>query len=408
MSVAELYKQMNIKGIDPNTFQLLLEISACDLEKPLSKLDVDWRRLLHAIESQGISGLAYYYFYHNKDLDYIPQEFKDKLWEYHHFIALHMAEKYQTIKSVIGLLNERGISFLVIKGPTVAKTIYPDTSLRFFADLDILAHPGDRKDIHDILCTLGYQLEAGYLEPLPKLIPNVVNDHHTRYENLNSKLPIEVHWEDILIDDLVPRDLPAMWRRAVPITIEGVAVKTLCLEDHLLHLCAHAHHHRFEYLYRISDLLFILRDHFDEIDWDLFLETVRIEEAQVPVYFSFRLVSQLYGLALPEELMDQLKPDSLRRWLHEHFFKPTFLVVEDQEDEIPFSFKSTPWIKSTLLNLLLMSRRIEKIQYLVRLIFPSNEWIRQRYQVSYDKSLIPYYVLRYFLPTDLMDNMMSK
>ena len=188
----------------------------------------------------------------------------------------------------------------------------------------------------------------------------------------------------------------------------GVEVLTLSIGGHLLHLCAHAHHHRFDDLYRISDLLFILRDYFDQIDWDRFLQTVRIEAAQVPVYFSFKLVSQLYSLALPEELMGQLKPDGFRLWLHEHFFKPTFLVFEDQEDEIPFSFKSTPWIKSTLLNLLLMSRRTEKIQYLIRLLFPSKEWIRQRYDVPDDKSVVPYYVLRFFLPPKVMEKMITK
>jgi len=82
MKLSQLYHQLNIKGIDPDTFQLLLEISACDPQKPLSRLDVDWKKLLLAIESQGISGLAYYYFYQKKDLAYPPQEFKTPLWDY--------------------------------------------------------------------------------------------------------------------------------------------------------------------------------------------------------------------------------------------------------------------------------------------------------------------------------------
>jgi predicted nucleotidyltransferase len=320
MSVAHRNKKLDIQNHDPLTFQLLIEISACDIEKPLPKVNVDWKTLLYAIESQGISGLAYYTFYQNKDTDYPPQVFQEKLWEYHRYISLQMVDKYQRIKSVISLLKERGIEFLILKGPATAEAIYPEPSLRYYVDLDLLAHPGDRNQVLDALCALGYKSEAGYLDPLPKLIPTVVNDHHTVFFHPESNLPVEVHWEDLLIDDLVPRDLSGMWRRAVPITIEGIKVKTLCLEDSLLHLCVHAHHHRFDKLYRISDLLFILRDHFDEINWNLFLQTVRIEEAQVPVYYSFRLVSQLYGLALPEELMDQLKPDGFRRWLHKRFY----------------------------------------------------------------------------------------
>jgi hypothetical protein len=80
--------------------------------------------------------------------------------------------------------------------------------------------------------------------------------------------------------------------------------------------------------------------------------------------------------------------------------------VRDQEIEIPFSYKSTPWLKSTMLNLMLMSRRREKCHYLLRLIFPTKEWIRQRYQIPADKNLVPYYVLRFFLPPKVMEKML--
>ena len=407
-SIARLYKNLNIKRLDLQTFQLLVEISACDMSQPLSRLDVDWEALLLAIESQGISGIAYYRFYRTRDSVYPPQAFQERLQQYHHYIALQMAEKYQMIKSVLSLLKVRQIDFLVLKGPAIAEACYPEPSLRYFTDLDLLARPADRERIDIALRELGYRLEAGHIDPLPRLIPQTVLDHHTRYEHDQIKFPVEVHWEDILIDDLVPRDLPGMWHRAMPVSIEGVAVKILSLEDHLLHLCAHAHHHRFENLYRVTDLLFILRDRYDQIDWGQFCETVALEEAQVPVYYSFCLVNDLYGVSLPEDLMAQLKPDGLRRWLHERFFAPTFLLIKDQTEEIPFSYKSTPWLKSTMLNLALMSRRREKCHYLLRLMFPTKEWIRQRYQIPADKSLVPYYLLRFFLPAKLMDKMMMK
>jgi hypothetical protein len=68
----------------------------------------------------------------------------------------------------------------------------------------------------------------------------------------------------------------------------------------------------------VADLLFYLRDHSGEIDWDAFLRSVRLEEAQVPVYYSFLLVGQLYGVSPPARSW-QLKPDRFRRFWSERY-----------------------------------------------------------------------------------------
>jgi hypothetical protein len=403
MSTNQPIKNAEIFTLDPASYQLLIELSACNAGQPLSQLQVNWDVVLEAVQYHGVTGLVYDFLLKRHDPDYPPPSFQAAVIRAHRASALQMIKRYEQVKAVLTRLSEVGIDVLVLKGPVVAQVYYPHPLLRYFTDLDLLALVRDNDALDAALKALGFRLESGYVEPMPKLIPSVITHHHTRYEHCETRFPVEIHWEDLLQDDLVPRDLEGMWRRAVPVTIEGVHTKTLSVEDHLLHLCAHAHHHRFDRLYRLTDLLLILRDHIDQINWELFVNLVSLEEAQTPVYQSFSLVHLFYGVALPDWVLAKLKPDGFRRWWHQHYFTPKVTRPYDMQEELPFSFKSTPWFRSTFLNLMIMGRRSEKLLYLLRLLFPTPEWLRQRFNLPPERNLWPYYVLRLMLPPKLMD-----
>lgn len=386
-------------ALDPQTFQWLIALSAADLSRPLPGCDVDWEKLLAALSRHRVTSLAYYTLTHTHRLDQFPPGFRDALSNTHYVRSLQLVEKYDQLRQVVDHLHSRDIDFLVLKGPVVAHTLYPDPYLRDFSDLDLLVREGDSRAIDSALHDFGYEIFSYYTESLPRLIPAVVNDHHTPYTPTGSGLPVEVHWDDVLFDGLVPRGLDDMWRRAVTVPIGGTSqVKALSFEDHLLHLCAHAHHHRFDLLYRVTDLLLYQRDHQSTLDWEAFLQAVRLEEAQVPVYYSFLLVAQLYGVSPPLPVMAELKPGRFRRYWAERYMPWDEVLSFSSTDLLRFSFKSTPWVRSTLMNLLVMGRRKEKLHYLWRLLFPTAAWLKQRYHLPPGRSVLPYYVLRWFVP----------
>ena len=405
MASKQTIKNADLFSLDSASYQMLIELSACKADGPLSQLQVNWGEVLKAVQYHGITGLVYDKLLTHDDPDYPPPSFQAAVIRAHRVNALLMIKRYEQVKGVLTRLSEMEIDVVVLKGPALAHAYYPHTSLRYFTDLDLFALVRDKDALDAALKALGFRLESGYVEPMPKLIPSVITNHHTRYEHCETRFPVEIHWEELLHDDLVPRDLDGMRHRAVPVMIEGVQTKTLSLEDHLLHLCAHAHHHRFDRLFRLTDLLFIVRDHIDEINWGLFLNLVSLEEAQTPVYQSFSLVHHFYGAALPDWVLVKLKPDGFRRWWHQHFFTPKVTRPYDMQEEIPFSFKSTPWFQSTFLNLMIMGRRPEKLHYLLRLLFPTPEWLRQRFNLPPDRNLLPYYLLRLILPPKLMDRL---
>jgi len=390
-------------ALNPKTIAWLIALSACDPSQPLPECAVDWGQLLAALSRHRVATLAYTTLSHEDRLNRCPPNFQEALRNTHYVRSLGLVAKFDQLKRVVDHLQARGVDFLVLKGPVVAHTVYPDPYLRDFSDLDLLVREGDTDAVHAVLLELGYAVEGGVGPPLPKLIPQVINTVHTLYIHTGDALPVEVHCDDVLFDGLVPRGLDAMWGRAVTVLFGGgYQVRALSFEDHLLHLCAHLHHHRFDLLYRVVDLLFYLRDHGHDLDWDAFLQSVRLEEAQVPVYYSFLLVGQLYGVSPPEPVMDQLKPGPFRRFWSECYMPWDEVRGFSSTEQLRFSFKSTPWLRSTLMNLLVMGRRWDKLRYLLRLVFPTAEWLRQRYHLPPGRSAVPYYVLRW-LPASWLE-----
>jgi hypothetical protein len=175
--------------------------------------------------------------------------------------------------------------------------------------------------------------------------------------------------------------------------VHDVPAKALSLEDQLIALSAHVHYHGYTRLNWLSDIAFIVRDHADELDWERLIETVRVEEVQVPVYYTLHFLERLLGVAAPEPVLARLRPDRLRRWLHERYLPEQKVVSLAPMARPDFSFYFLPLFKRLLPDLLVMGRRAEKLYYLARLFTPSRAWLRHYYQVDDGRTIAQHYVL---------------
>jgi len=180
---------------------------------------------------------------------------------------------------------------------------------------------------------------------------------------------------------------------AVLVDVEGEPVKVLSLEDQLIHLCAHAHYHGYTRLNCFSDMAFIVRDQAARLDWERLLQTVRIEEAQVGVYYSLRFLDQLLAVGVPGDVLAALRPDRFRRWWHQRYL-PEEKVLSLQPMWRPdFSFYFIPLFKRLLPDLLVMGRRGDKLRYLLRLLLPPRIWLRDYYKLSHTPRIAMHYLL---------------
>jgi predicted nucleotidyltransferase len=379
------------RPISDSTRILLCDLAAGD-SRPLHHIDADWREVFEGVCRNGLVGLANA---HLKALDAEldpPPDFRQWVQHAYRGMAVGMLFMSRSIGKVLAQLNQSGIAYMVLKGPVLAHTVYPDPALRAFNDLDLLVRERDWPAIHRLLLELGFEPEEALPQPPPKLTPKMVL-YESKYRHPQSGLFLEVHYDDLLNAGLASRDIEGFWSRAIDVEVEGVVVKALSLEDQLLHLCAHAHYHGFTRLNSFSDIAFLVRERASTIDWGRFLETVRVEEAQVPVYYALDFLGKLLDVHPPQTVIDAVRPDRFRTWWHERLL-PEARVLSWQPMWWPdFSFYFTPLFKRLLPDLLVMGRRGEKLYCLFRLLSPSPEWLRHYYRVEEEQPGGVHYVL---------------
>jgi len=379
--------------ISDATRTLLCDFAAGDVKRPLHRLDADWEEVFQGVCRNGLLGLTHRYLKQWEPQDYPPPEFRRRVQRAYRTSAIHMALMYRNIGKVLAQLAESGVDYMVVKGPALAHTVYPDPALRAFNDLDLVVRERDWTAVHRLLVKMGFEPEVDLPQPPPKLVPQaVLYELKYRHQEYNWFL-VEVHYDDLLNAGLASRDVEGFWQRAMPVDMDGMPIKVLSLEDQLIHLCAHAHYHGYGRLNCFSDIAFIIRDHAAQINWERLLETVRIEEAQVGVYYTLYFLDKLLGVKVPESMLNALRPDRFRRWWHERYL-PEERVLSLQPMWRPdFSFYFVPLLKRLLPDLLVMGRRGDKLRYLLRLLLPPWAWLQHYYQLDDTKKVAMHYLL---------------
>jgi hypothetical protein len=367
--------------IREETRTLLLHFASGDLDRGLPHVDADWDEVFREISRNHLLGLAHRYLEAWPELDLPRPEFRDWIRDAHRTNTIRMLRAQQAAVRALRRLHDDGVELIVLKGPALSQLVYPDPTLRTWNDIDLLVHERDWARVHRLLADLGHVSESGLAEPPPKLVP-WAGHFHSRYFNPESRFLVEVHYDDLLDTGLAVRDLAGFWRRAIDLEVAGRPVKTLCLADHLVHLCMHVHHHGYIRLNWLSDIAFIVRDQADELDWDGVIGLATAEEVQVGAYYTLHYLQQLLGVQAPGEVMQALRPDWFRRYFHQRYM-PDAAVLSLQPMPMPiFSFYFRPFMNRLVPDMLVMGRRRDKLHYLWRLFTPPRAWLFHHYHLQ--------------------------
>lgn len=158
------------------------------------------------------------------------------------------------IGRVHGILAERGIDVLVIKGPALAVLSAGDASARGPGDIDLLVAPHDVLRAHDVLVDHGWSLRAGTaVEPGTWAWRHAVrSDNAFTFDGRGSS--IDLHWRLDPTLDALP-GFTEVWGRREPVDLgHGVVVPTLGRHDVLGHACLHSAKDSWRWLRALVDV----------------------------------------------------------------------------------------------------------------------------------------------------------
>lgn len=339
----------------------------------------DWDRFVHRAFETNLAPLAHACF-KTADTAGIPSPVLDALKSYQRKIVVHNTVLYHELENVGLLLNAANIDFIPLKGMMLAEVVYGDISLRQISDIDLLVRVRDVEACKDLLVGAGWECKS--MAGLSGISGDLFRESHP-YKFIKGKVVIELHQHvhngmakyAICIDDY--------WQRSIKSSFLKGHAHFLCGTDLLQHLCVHFHKHLHSTEIKIStcyDIPLVIRQYGNTIDWGMLKVTSMKYRCWKPVMEVLYLVSNHIDAIVPYRVFDDLESKT-RRDTDELFVRRLALPYDQKSPRIkkPHSAPQT---------------RKNRIRVALKTIFPTKQWMVNRYRIQRPLLVYLYYPIR--------------
>jgi hypothetical protein len=344
----------------------------------------EWSNLLYFLRANWM--LAFIY----RKIGSLPQECRppeaitNEMRQAFLFSVVRSLNMERQLQEIIEAFREQSVRVLVLRGPALAFSFYPDPAMRLSSDLDLLVMPKQVVQARDILESLGYRCLAKRFETARDFFREECFVHQ---ENPANKFPIDLHWvhwelhpffkgsEEVDIEDL--------FHRAWSVETPTLAFETLHPVDYLIHsaihlVMIHKNEMRLSWIYDMALLAQRLRV---PDDWKTLQERSIAWRARLPLEHCLKMAQVWAGLELP------VRFDDFSSWPQ---------PIEDEADvwaDTMHHHWVTVLLKRSLANPSLILKRVPS---LLRVLFPHPDMVRLCYPTSSNWLLPVSYVRRWF------------
>jgi hypothetical protein len=279
---------------------------------------------------------------------------------------------------ILAACQQRGITCIPIRGPVFAAQLYDDCSMRQMDDLDLLVHREDLSSIKEIFDHLGYarhEQRPGFLEAFSYSLEFI----HPQYGVM-----VEPHWTLVYPPFVATAAMEPVWARAVKQRLMGMDTWTLSQADLVLHLCLHllhkSEHTPLLWYYELDTLISQKRS---LLDWNVFVHQAQaMGQAGLIADVLATLIHHFHS-TIPDPIMSRLlRPSRPSPSISPHPMRDHMLAQSSLNGREEFALLCS-----------LQGVR-PRIQYAYALLFPSPQYMAQRYGLSSPMGLISSYITR--------------
>ncbi|KUK63950.1 MAG: Uncharacterized protein XE10_0049 [Methanoculleus marisnigri] len=264
----------------------------------------DWKRFLELLGPHWIAAVLYW---HLSDL---PAECRppETVMTALHRAWLHAGARLlgtgRQIERVIAALEAEGIGVLLLKGPALARTVYPAAAMRQGSDIDLLIPYDDMQRCENVMAALGYACPYRAAEHAPQ-----TEHHQTFYPEAEGAGPfgIEVHWRLDCGFGLSPDGfLDEVFSRSIRVEADDATFSTLSVPDHLLYqafhmACQHCGATRLSWIY---DIAMLAGEIPDAAGWKDLIRLSVERNCRLSLEAAVGMAEFWTGLTLPPEVSD--------------------------------------------------------------------------------------------------------
>lgn len=270
---------------------------------------LDWNRLIQTAVQQGVYPLVYQRLKSAAE----KQISVEKVGLLNHWYEAITQTNYRLAWKLIQLANllaDKGIDFVVLKGPVYALQAFGDLAFRQFADLDILIHIDDFSSVYALLIQSGYS-------PAFKLGPKQIKfelrtENHFTFVRQGDE--IEVHWGILPKGNLFPIPSGQMWQGLTSVTVFDSEMRALSPENTLLFTCIHGAKHGWRQFKWIVDLAMLCQS-YPDLNWQAFVNRAKAQGFFRQVCLGLLLAEELVGAAVPAIISDQVHTEQTAKSL---------------------------------------------------------------------------------------------
>ncbi|MBN1261362.1 MAG: nucleotidyltransferase family protein [Anaerolineae bacterium] len=350
---------------------------------------IDWNAFLKLARYHDLAPWFHWQL-HDIDTTHIPASVKAQLKSAFYTNLLRNTRLQAALAQIATALHENGIEGIVLKGGALAPTVYASLALRTMGDLDLMVRQEDVAATGVILETLGFHMSGSvpprmvtfqqrfgggisWTRPEGDAVTRIDVQHHI----------IGVDW---FRDAAVRMPAEALWQASRPLDVISPPLRQLSEADMLVHLCVHpALHHGYAWaLNSYLDIDRVIANLTPAFSWDEFVERVEQFRARTVVGLGLQMTHTLLGTPAPQDVLDTLAPQPWRKHLLAR------LAGHDAASIIRGGNREVTGIRHVLLHLMLVDRGRDALAMVARILFPTNEWLRARYDLDSKRSVLQY------------------
>lgn len=230
-------------------------------------------------------------------LSSLPAEDSATLAQHYRRNALLALRRTADLRRATAVLREAGVPCLVLKGPVLTATVYPNAATRTMTDLDLLVPWPSLEDATAALVAAGYFVPEQFIGA--ELTPGDSPPLMWRDPGSQS---LELH----ALLDSSPNDAAAVdrvWSRTRVIDVgHGTMVSTLDKAEFFAAVVTHlSRHHRFDgELRSLLDVALLLASDETEFDWTEAWEEWERRGISTWIALTLRVVETLFGTPVPD------------------------------------------------------------------------------------------------------------
>jgi hypothetical protein len=262
----------------------------------VSVSDTEWPIALDLIRSRHIAGLAVAGI--EAGWLQLSDDQAADLLNVHRDAMLAPLSVERSLLTLAPAFEEAGVEFVVLKGPSLAHTVYPDPSWRYFGDLDLLVSARAWSSACAVLEGLGF----------PRDLPEPRRGFDERFGKASvyrspSGVEIDLHRTLVLGPFSQWVHSEELFQRTTTFLLGGRTFRRLDDTMLMLHACMHAS------LGWWPPLTVPLRDvlqvaHFGEIDWDGLGEQATRWKLRAVIRDAFQIAGSALRIPLPSHAQD--------------------------------------------------------------------------------------------------------